>query len=114
MAERTIQLVYSKPLPGKDDEFNDWYDNTHIPDVLSIPGIVSAQRYDLRQLAREQGTEPEYRYLTIYEVEGDPDEAMAKLGAAAASGQMMLSDAFDPATAKLSFWTAHGPRHVPK
>lgn len=113
MAERTIQLVYSRPLPGKDDEYNEWYDNTHIPDVLSIPGIVSAQRYDLRQLAREQGTEPEYRYLTIYEIEGDPDEAMAKLSAAATSGQMAMSEAFDRTSAKLSFWTAHGEKRVP-
>lgn len=112
MAERTIQLVYSRPFPGKDDEYNEWYDNTHIPDVLSIPGIVSAQRYDLRQLAREQGTEPEYRYLTIYEIEGDPDEAMAKLSAAATSGRMFMSESFDRTSAKLSFWTAHGEKRV--
>lgn len=112
MAERTIQVVYSRPFPGKDDEYNEWYDKKHLPDVLSIPGVLSAQRYDLRPTAREQGTEPEYRYMTIYEIEGDPDEVMAKLGAASGSGQMAVSDSFDTSSAKISFWTAHGEKAV--
>jgi len=112
VAERTIQLVYSRPFPGRDDEYNEWYDNTHIPDILKVPGVVSAQRYDLRPLAREQGTEPEYRYLTIYEIEGDADEVMAAVSQAATSGQAVMSDSFDRSSAKLSFWTAHGAKHV--
>lgn len=107
---RTIQLVFSNPYPGRDDEYNQWYDNTHVPEVLAIPGIVSAQRYDLRPLARERGEEPEYRYLAIYEIEGDPDEVMAKLGAAVRSGAVVMNDSFDRSAAKLSFWTPHGPK----
>ena len=47
MADRFIQIVFSNPAEGKDDEFNDWYDNVHIPDLLAIPGMLSAQRYKL-------------------------------------------------------------------
>jgi hypothetical protein len=112
VAERSIQIVFSNPYPGKDDEFNEWYDNTHIPDILKIPGMVSAQRYDLRPLARDQEKEPEYRYVTIYEVEGDVDEVMAAVSKAATSGQMAMSDAFDRTSAKLAFWTAHGEKRV--
>lgn len=112
MAERTIQVVFSNPYPGRDDEYNQWYDSTHVPEVLAIPGIVSAQRYDLRQLRREKdaGTEPEFRYLAIYEIEGDPDEVMAKLGAAVRNGDVVMNDSFDRTAAKLSFWTPHGPK----
>jgi hypothetical protein len=112
VAERAIQIVYSRPFPGKDDEYNDWYDNTHLPDVLAVPGVVSAQRYDLRPLAREEGTEPEYRYVTIYEIDGDPEEVMAKFGAGVASGEMVLSPAFDVAGTKISFWSPHGAKGV--
>ena len=53
MADRTIQIVFSNPFEGKDDEFNEWYDNVHLPEVLALPGVISAQRYDLRPLARQ-------------------------------------------------------------
>lgn len=112
MAERTIQVVFSSPLPGKDDEYNEWYDNTHVPEVLAIPGVLSAQRYDLRPLAREQGKTPEFRYLAIYEMEGDPDEIMGKIGAAVRSGEIFMSDSFDRTAARLAFWTPRGGKTV--
>ena len=34
MADSTIQIVFSNPFEGKDDEFNEWYDNVHLPEVL--------------------------------------------------------------------------------
>lgn len=33
--------------PGKEAEFCRWYDEVHIPQVLEIPGILSATRYDV-------------------------------------------------------------------
>jgi hypothetical protein len=29
------------------DEFNRWYDEVHVPDVLAANGVVAAQRYKL-------------------------------------------------------------------
>jgi hypothetical protein len=110
VTERSIQIVFSNPYPGKDDEFNEWYDNTHVHEVLAIPGVVSAQRFDLRPLSREAGQEPEYRYVAIYEIEGDPDKVMAKLGAAVKSGAVAMSDTFDRMGSKLAFWTPRGPK----
>ena len=31
--------------PSREKEFNEWYDRTHLPDVLKIPGFVRATRY---------------------------------------------------------------------
>jgi hypothetical protein len=31
-------------MPGREDEFNLWYDPTHLPDVLKLPGFVSARQ----------------------------------------------------------------------
>ena len=62
-----VYLVLSNAVEGRDDEFNDWYTNRHIVDVLKIDGVIAAQRF---QLAPEQRRDPPfpYRYLTIYEV----------------------------------------------
>lgn len=45
-------------------EFNDLYDNEHVPSLLSVDGVVSGQRYELDRNAEDQ-----LRYLAIYEIE---------------------------------------------
>ena len=47
MADRDLFLVFSNATAGQDAEFNQWYDSVHVPDVLDVPGVESAQRYDL-------------------------------------------------------------------
>ncbi len=42
-----VLVVMSNPAPGKEQEYNDWYTNVHLGDVLKVPGIVSAQRFKL-------------------------------------------------------------------
>lgn len=45
-AKETYYLyVLNDPAPGREDEYNDWYAHQHAPDVVCIPGFVSAQRY---------------------------------------------------------------------
>jgi hypothetical protein len=46
MADR-LMLVFTNPVEGQDDAFNEWYDSRHFVDVLNVPGVVAAQRYDL-------------------------------------------------------------------
>jgi hypothetical protein len=50
--------------PAKEKEFNQWYNKTHIPDLLSTPGILSATRYENPNPGEKQG-----KYLAFYEVE---------------------------------------------
>src|SRR5690606_19186746 len=40
-------VVLSNPVPGRDQEYNDWYSNRHLADVVAVPGFVSAQRFRL-------------------------------------------------------------------
>jgi hypothetical protein len=68
---RYVSMVLTNPVPGREDTFNGWYTNSHIPDVLSIQGIVAATRYRLhsqRGSAHEFGN---FQYLAIYEIETD-------------------------------------------
>ncbi len=81
-------LVYSNSVEGKDEEFNRWYDEQHIPDVLRVPGIVAAQRFETRT--------GDWKYLTIYELDTDDiDGVLAALMSRAGTDEMVMSDAID-------------------
>ena len=41
-----VLLVMTEPLPGKEDEFNDWYSNVHLHELVKVPGIAAAQRFE--------------------------------------------------------------------
>jgi hypothetical protein len=77
-----LQIVFSRfPDSVTEDEFNEWYD-AHLPEILSIPGFVSAQRYRLDPVVVDDDVPVRYRYMALYEIEGDPDallEEMRKL-----------------------------------
>jgi hypothetical protein len=60
--------------PTREDEFNNWYNNVHIPDVLKTPGFIAATRYIIRELRDGRG-----KYLTIYEIETDDIGATMEL-----------------------------------
>lgn len=73
---------FANAVEGRENEFNDWYDNTHLADVLAVPGMVAATRYELEPVERSGPPAPA-SYLAVYEFEGDPAEVTAALGAAA-------------------------------
>jgi hypothetical protein len=40
-----LLFVYSSPGPVSLDEFNDWYDNEHVPARLAVPGFGAVARF---------------------------------------------------------------------
>jgi hypothetical protein len=66
---RFLQAVLANPEPGREDEFNQWYDNEHLPDLLTVPGVVAAQRFRYVGSLFSEGSA--HAYLTLYEVEAD-------------------------------------------
>ncbi|MFB8387528.1 hypothetical protein ACFC3F_10370 [Microbacterium sp. NPDC055910] len=69
-----VMVVLSNSKPELDAEFNDWYTNVHLVDVVNkLDGLESAQRFEL---APNQNESAEYRYLAIYEIpEGKLEDA---------------------------------------
>ena len=60
-----IMVVQSDPAdPAREDEYNDWYDNTHVPAICAVPGFVSARRYKVHGAGSPA-------YLAIYEIDSD-------------------------------------------
>jgi len=94
-----VFVVMTNPRPGREAEYNDWYTNTHIPDVLKVPGIVAAQRFALAAKQRRDPPYP-YKYLATYEIEiDDVSKTIQGLINGRASGAIPISDAMDPNTA---------------
>ena len=57
----------------REAEFNEWYDNTHLPDVMETAGFIRATRY-----VKAEPSEGEAKYLALYEIETDDIDAMMK------------------------------------
>jgi hypothetical protein len=93
MAKFTF-VVLTNPTPGKEAEYNEWYNRQHIPDVLNVPGFVRAQRFKLADA--QMGKSNPYKYLALYEIETDDlAGALAELKARNGTADMIMSDAID-------------------
>ena len=80
---RAIVLVFTDCTdPAREQEFNEWYNNTHIPDILQAAGFVAATRY---QVLGDPGP-GQGKFLAVYEVEADD------LPAAFAGAQKRLAE----------------------
>ena len=94
-------LVFSNPEAGRDDEFNRWYSDQHLNDLLKIPGVTAAQRF---RVADDNGQQP-HRYLALYEIETDNlDAVMADITGRFGTDAMPMTDTLDEKTlSMLSF-----------
>ena len=92
-------LVFTNAVEGRDDEYNQWYDEVHLVEVLALPEFVGATRHKLA--AAQMFPDQAHGYLAIYEYKGDAADAVAALGAAADSFNM--SEALAPDAAVVLF-----------
>jgi hypothetical protein len=92
-------VVQSQAMPGRDDDYNTWYDNQHFGDICALPGVTGGRRLEnVMTLAGEPGL----KYLAIYDIETDDIGAvMAEMGRRGAAGEMPISDALDGPASQL-------------
>lgn len=94
MAKSYKLVVLTNAAPANDQEFNEWYDMTHLPDILKIPGFVAAKRF---RMITSLTSDPIYRYCAIYELESDdPMAAVAEMMTKAGTADMPISAAMHP------------------
>lgn len=112
-------VVMSNPIQGQDDAFNKWYDTVHVPEVLDVPGVVAAQRYDISELdipddedLPAQLPPPTHRYMVVYELDRAPDQVMAEFLKRVMGGQMSLGETLDLSTVTMTGWTPRGERRT--
>jgi hypothetical protein len=89
--------------PDREQEYNTWYDEVHIPELLALDGFVSARR-----LRPVDGNGPN---VALYEIEGDDLQAILD-NMIANAGRLHMSDALQldprPIPRLLEVTTEHG------
>jgi hypothetical protein len=94
-SQRALFLAYST-YTGDKETFENWYDEVHIPDVLSAPGLQNAQRFVLADTKPMPGVDsPDLGHLAYYELEGDPTPFREEVKRQLMSGDMVLPDFLD-------------------
>ena len=86
-------LVFTRPVEGQEAEYNRWYTEEHLDDVLKAEGFTAAQRF---RITPHKDTPPGMLppYMAIYEIEGDdPQAALADLSRRARTALMPVSPA---------------------
>ncbi len=92
-----VLLVFTSPVEGREDDYNAWYNDVHLGEVLTADGFVRAQRFKASEM---MPSVTEHDYVAIYEIEDlDPKDAMKSLNGA--SGSFTMTDAIDLKQSKM-------------
>jgi hypothetical protein len=77
-------IIYLETMPVSPDreaDYHKWYNDTHLAEIVSVDGIVSARRF-----APTDGNGP---FVAIYELDCDDlDAVVERMGELGASGKM--------------------------
>jgi hypothetical protein len=90
--DRHLFLAFST-FTGERATFEAWYDDEHIPQVLSAPGMAGAQRFVVDETKPLPGVASvDYGHLALYELQGDPTPFREEVKRLLMSGEMVLPD----------------------
>jgi hypothetical protein len=114
---RYVFLVFANPIPGKETEFNDWYTNTHMGDLVQLQGWMGAQRFRSVNDVSPRPSAPGYEhgYLMVWDLEDtEANAALSRMTAAIAGGKSRRGAAFNytPGAGASGTFEAVGPRIV--
>ena len=99
-------LVLSNPVDGRSVEYNNWYDDVHLKEVLELDGMTSAERFTLADNGK-------WKYLAIYELDtDDPQHILDTLYRLAAEGEIDVTDALDSQSTFPMIATSMGVSHT--
>ena len=60
---RALLIVRSNVIPALEAEYNRWYNEVHLRDMLNVPGVLTARRY--------VSLLDEPKYAAVYELESE-------------------------------------------
>lgn len=100
MTTKAVLAVFSNPAsPEQEAEYNDWYNTTHLDELMAVPGIVAATRY---RVADGPGPAPTHRYVAVYELDREPAEVLTAMRAQGST----MSPALDRQGIRMEVWEA--------
>jgi hypothetical protein len=97
MAKGIIYLETRPVSPDREEDYHEWYNDTHLAEICSVDGIISARRF-----APTDGDGP---FIAIYELECDDlDAVVGRMRELGKSGKM----------SSLQFLSMNSPPPIPK
>lgn len=108
MKKKHLVMVLTEPTEGQEDTFNDYYENTHLEEVLKTTDLSSAQRY---RLAGEAGSGAPLPYLAVYEAEAESAQSILN-DMHESRSEREQSDALNRRTARIWVFEAIGQKHT--
>jgi hypothetical protein len=104
---KAVLVVQSQASsPDREDEYQKWYSQTHIPQLCEIPGINSARRFALMGGGFGPADPSVPANLAIYEIEADDlDAVLQEIVTRTGDGRIEMSDAIqlDPVPVTLLY-----------
>lgn len=102
-------MIFTRAQAGREAEFDEWYENTHLDDVLAtVPGWTSGQRFNL---VHQAGVEMPSPHLALYEAEGEsPEAVLAALNETRKNRE--ISDDMDASDFAMWVFDEAGTRHT--
>ena len=100
-------VVFAKAKPGQVEALADWYDQTHMNDLLAVPGLVTAERHTILTVKQPEGS-PQWDFMLVYELPGD--NPMVVLGEMV-KAQVAISDLLESSSTLSVVATSLGLRH---
>jgi hypothetical protein len=91
MSHEWTMIVYTSPVDGREEEYNAWYDDIHLPEFSALPGVITGRRFKVIS----QAPDAKPTYAAIYELSGDPAGVFAAMNAGIKDGSVRMSDAVD-------------------
>ena len=108
MSKKHLVIVLTEPSEGMEDDFNDYYEHTHLDEVIDSTGFKSAQRF---KLVDQVGEDCPLPYLAVYETEtDDPASILNTLNDT--RSQRQQSPSLNKRTAGISVFQETGPKHT--
>jgi hypothetical protein len=78
---------------GDDQTFARWYDEEHIPQIMSAPGVLRAERFELSEVKPLPGVDAlDLGHLAMYETAGDLEGFRQEVKRQLVSGEMVIPE----------------------
>ena len=101
-SDRLLSIITAGVDPQHETEWDNWYTESHVPNLLKIPGYVMACRFRVLEHPALAGFNSAPKYLAIYEVENEDVLPTLRPGAAM----------HPAARAELDRWVSYGGIHA--
>jgi hypothetical protein len=101
-------LVFTRPVAGREKDYDEWYQNIHLHDLVSVPGFKSARRFRWARTHQKPADADEPQHLAIYEIETDDIDAVIA-AMRTLRGKVSMSDAIDLPASSSMFYEEYGP-----